>query len=157
MKLRWKQWLLLSLLPVLATAQVREKEEAVDLDLDALRWEKRVLVLFSPSESDPSFQSQKQDLVSRPLELLDRDLIILEILEDGVSRAADRVLSKNAVKGIRSRFGVPSGVFQVLLVGKDGTVKLRSTEPVPARDIFRLIDSMPMRRQEMERKGKSSS
>jgi hypothetical protein len=36
------------------------------------------------------------------------------------------------------------------LIGKDGTVKLRSAEPVPVKDIFGLIDSMPMRRQEMD-------
>jgi hypothetical protein len=37
-----------------------------------------------------------------------------------------------------------------LLIGKDGGVKLRSSEPVSVKDIFGLIDSMPMRRQEMD-------
>jgi hypothetical protein len=65
-------------------------------------------------------------------------------------------LSEKAAEKTRLRFGVRSGHFQALLIGKDGTVKLRSAEPLPAKDIFGLIDSMPMRRQEMDSKRKSS-
>ncbi len=39
--------------------------------------------------------------------------------------------------------------FQVLLIGKDGGIKMRSATPVAAEDILSLIDSMPMRQQEM--------
>jgi hypothetical protein len=95
---------------------------------------------------------QKQDLASGAQEVIERDLMILEILEHGESRASDRILSERAAEGIRSGFGVRSGRFQVFLIGKDGGVKLRSEQPVPVQDIFGLIDSMPMRRQEMDSK-----
>ena len=137
-------------------AQVDKKGPVLEFDLDALRWKHRILLLFSPSESDPSFRLQKQDLASRAQEVIERDLVILEILEHGESRASDRILSEKAAEGIRSGFGVRSGRFQVLLIGKDGGVKLRSEQPVPVQDIFGLIDSMPMRRQEMDSKRKSS-
>jgi hypothetical protein len=39
--------------------------------------------------------------------------------------------------------------FQVLLVGKDGGVKLRRGTPVVAAEITALIDTMPMRQNEM--------
>ena len=39
--------------------------------------------------------------------------------------------------------------FEILLVGKDGGVKLRSPAPVSTRDLFALIDAMPMRQREM--------
>ncbi len=97
--------------------QAGEKGSVADLDLDALRWKNRVLVLFSPSESDVSFQLQKQGLASSTEGVLDRELMVLEIMEQ-----------------------------------KDGGVKLRSSEPVSTKDLFGLIDSMPMRRQEMESK-----
>jgi hypothetical protein len=100
---------------------------------------------------------QKQDLASSAQEVIERDLVILEILENGESRASDRIISEKAAEGIRSGFGVRSGRFQVLLIGKDGGVKLRSEQPVPVQDILGLIDSMPMRRQEMDSKRKSSS
>jgi len=49
---------------------------------------------------------------------------------------------------------VQAGTFQVLLIGKDGGVKLRSSGPVSMKDLFGLIDSMPMRQQEMDSKKK---
>ena len=141
--------ILLFLLVVVSMAQASEKGSVADLDLDALRWKNRVLVLFSPLESDASFQSQKQHLASNAGEVFDRDLMILEIVEQGQSKAVNHLLSEKSVQDIRKRLGVVGGSFQVLLIGKDGGVKLRSSEPVSMKDLFGLIDSMPMRQQEM--------
>jgi hypothetical protein len=146
--------ILLFLLLSFSMAQAGEKASVADLDLDSLRWKKRVLVLFSPSETDVSFQSQKQGLASSAQAVLDRELMILEIVEQGQSRAGNQPLSEKAVQDIRKRLGVETGPFQVLLIGKDGGVKLRSREPVSTKDLFGLIDSMPMRRQEMDSKKK---
>ncbi|MBW4517481.1 MAG: DUF4174 domain-containing protein [Timaviella obliquedivisa GSE-PSE-MK23-08B] len=41
------------------------------------------------------------------------------------------------------------GKFTVILVGKDGTEKQRSQTPIDPATIFRTIDAMPMRQQEM--------
>jgi hypothetical protein len=131
-------------------AHTGEKASVADLDFDSLRWKNRVLVLFSPSESDVSFQLQKQGLASSTEGVLDRELMVLEIIEKGQSRAGNQLLSQKSVQNIRRRLGVQAGPFQVLLIGKDGGVKLRSSEPVSVKDIFGLIDSMPMRQQEME-------
>jgi hypothetical protein len=146
--------ILLFFIPVFPMTQAGEKGSVADLDLDALRWKNRVLVLFSPSESDPSFQLQKRGLASSAQGVLDRDLMVLEIIEQGQSRAGNQLLSEKSVQAIRKRFGVQAGPFQVLLIGKDGGVKLRSSEPVSVKDIFGLIDSMPMRQQEMESRKK---
>ncbi len=54
---------------------------------------------------------------------------------------------------LRRRYGVGEGQFRVLLVGKDGGVKRVDKGPVAMRDIFALIDTMPMRQAEMRRRG----
>lgn len=46
----------------------------------------------------------------------------------------------------------PSG-FLLVLVGKDGGVKLTSRSVVSRERLFALIDAMPMRRDEMRRRG----
>jgi hypothetical protein len=97
---------------------------------------------------------QKQGLASSTEGVLDRELMVLEIIEQGQSRAGNQLLSQKSVQNIRRRLGVQAGPFQVLLIGKDGGVKLRSSEPVSVKDIFGLIDSMPMRQQEMESRKK---
>jgi len=76
-------WILILSIPVLSMAQVDKKGPVPEFDLDALRWKHRILLLFSPSESDSSFRLQKQDLASRTEEVIERDLVILEILEHG--------------------------------------------------------------------------
>ena len=146
--------ILLFLLVVVSMAQAGEKGSVGDLDLDALRWKNRVLVLFSPSESDASFQLQKQGLASSAEGVVDRDLVILEIMEQAQSRAGNQLLSEKSVQAIRKSFEAHVRTFQVLLIGKDGGVKLRSSEPVSMKDLFGLIDSMPMRQQEMDNKKK---
>jgi hypothetical protein len=146
--------ILLFLIAVFSMAKAGERSSVLDLDLDSLRWKNRVLVILSPTESDLSFQLQKQELASSSEGVLERDLMILEILEHGESRVGNQILSGKSVQDIRKRLGVHTGPFQVLLIGKDGGVKLRSSEPVSMKDLFGLIDSMPMRRQEMESKKK---
>jgi hypothetical protein len=146
--------ILLFLIGVLSIARAGERSSVVDLDLDSLRWKNRVLVILSPTESDLSFQLQKQELASSSEGVLERDLMILELLEHGESRVGNQILSGKSVQDIRKRLGVVGGSFQVLLIGKDGGVKLRSTEPVSTKDLFGLIDSMPMRQEEMESRKK---
>jgi hypothetical protein len=80
--------------------------------------------------------------------------MMLGIVEQGESRAGNQLLSEESVRDIRERLGLKTGTFQVVLIGKDGGVKLRSSEPVSMKDLFGLIDSMPMRQQEMESKKK---
>lgn len=52
------------------------------------------------------------------------------------------------VRALQQRFTVPSGTFTLVLVGKDGGVKMTEARPVPLAEIFALLDSMPMRQQE---------
>ena len=52
----------------------------------------------------------------------------------------------------RSGLGVVAHTaFELLLVGRDGGVKLRRDAPVAASEITALIDTMPMRQAEMRR------
>ncbi|MEL6747685.1 MAG: DUF4174 domain-containing protein, partial [Pseudomonadota bacterium] len=54
---------------------------------------------------------------------------------------------------LRQTFGVDSDEMLALLVGKDGGVKRRAHLPVRLETLFEVIDSMPMRREEMRRDG----
>jgi hypothetical protein len=85
--------------------------------------------------------------------ILDRDLIILELFENGESRFGDTSLSQRVAPRMRRQFDVGADEFSILLIGKDSTVKLRSPSPVSVSEIFSLIDAMPMRQEEMRRKG----
>lgn len=94
----------------------------------------RPLYIFAPTANDTQLAAQRVIIAARAGGFAERDVPITEVV---------------GASALRSRFGVPVGTFKVVLVGKDGGVKLISPKPVSAAEIFALIDAMPMRRDEM--------
>ena len=84
--------------------------------------------------------------------MLDRDMVVFKIFETGPSFKDTTRIDPPTAEAIRKRFDVPSGRFTVILVGKDGGVKYKRNADIKLKDIFALIDSMPMRQEEMRRK-----
>lgn len=123
----------------------------MDFDLNAYHWSKRVIILFAESEESLPFVEQMQVLRDAEDGVLDRDLVIVELLESGDSRCGNMKISGDTAESLRNRFKAQAGVFHFILLGKDGGVKLRRDGPVSAEDLFGIIDAMPMRQQEMRR------
>ncbi|OGX91137.1 hypothetical protein BEN49_20965 [Hymenobacter coccineus] len=69
---------------------------------------------------------------------------VIDVFYDQLS-AADRQLAQ--------RLGLRPPAFGVVLVGKDGGTKRTSATPLAPDDLFGTVDKMPMRRQEMRRRG----
>jgi len=126
--------------------------EIDSIDLNAYRWKQRLLFLFVPSADDPSYLSLKVEIEHQAKEVLDRDLLIAHVLEKGEGRLGMERLSSGQGYSLRKYLSVPPGRFMSILVGKDGGVKFRQDRMVGLQDIFRVIDAMPMRRQEMKKK-----
>ncbi len=104
-------------------------------DLDALRHAKRPIVVFADSPDDPAFAEQMRLVESRWPELAVRDVVVITDT-DPAARSA-----------IREKLR-PRG-FMVVLIDKDGTVALRKPFPWDTRELMRMIDRMPDRREEM--------
>ena len=104
-------------------------------DLSEFRWKKRPVVVFADDVNDPAFVEQIELLRARADELLIRDVVVL-VDTDPAARSPLR---------LRMR---PRG-FMLVLVGKDGGIKLRKPFPWDVREISRSIDKMPMRQREI--------
>ena len=122
------------------------------LDLTQYKWKNRLLFVFAPHSRHPLYVDLKNNIAAQKEEVLDRDLIVFEIFENDTSLKDMTEIDPESAVAVRQNFEVPSGLFTVILVGKDGGVKLRRNEQVNLRDIFLLIDAMPMRREEMRQK-----
>jgi hypothetical protein len=122
------------------------------LGLDQYRWKNRLLFVFAPTREDPSFGSLHDSLVTRQADVADRDLVVFEVLESGPSTVDKKLLDPETAQILRNKFGVTEGRFSVILVGKDGGIKLDRHDRTSLEEIFALIDSMPMRQEEMRRK-----
>ena len=122
------------------------------LDLSQYKWKNRLLFVFAPNISHPSLIDLNYDMSVQKEEILDRDLVVFQIYETGSSFQDINEIDHAMADQLRREFRVSPGLLTVILVGKDGGVKLRQNEQVNFKQIFLLIDAMPMRREEMRRK-----
>ena len=125
-----------------------ESVAAPVIDLKQYQWQNRLLLLFAPSAEDPAYRALGQELQEQAQGVRDRHLLVFHVLEHEKSFVAGQEISPAAAQALRQRFAVRPGTFTVVLVGKDGGVKLQRMAQMALADIFALIDSMPMRQQE---------
>lgn len=118
------------------------------IDFAALRWEARLIVLHAATADDDAMTTQRARLDDARDALRERDVRIIRLVGDQ-AWIDDQPLDGAVARTARERFRITPDAFTVLLIGKDGGVKLRESEPVETRRIIDLIDSMPMRQQEM--------
>ena len=97
-----------------------------DTDIKDLIWEKRPVLVFSNSHLDPNLKKQIKMFGADPNALLSRDVRVF--VDD-----KPELNSK-----LRKRFR-PKG-FLIILIGKDGQIKLRKNSPWSARELTRIID-----------------
>lgn len=125
--------LVLALLPFAAAAQTMPTG---DLTVEDFLWQKRPVVVFADSPEDPAYRTQ-MDLIARDMaELEARDVVVLT---DTDPAARSPIRQKLRPRG-----------FSMVIVDKDGEVKLRKPLPWSVREIGRAIDKFPLRRQEIE-------
>lgn len=116
--------------------------------LDAYRWQNRIVVIFADQDAKQDLARQYQALLIDSDDMRDRDLIVVAVETDlvEIDGVASQAIRAN---GLRDAFNIPEQGFSILLIGKDGGVKFRSRQPVATKDLFALIDAMPMRQREM--------
>jgi hypothetical protein len=115
--------------------------------LDPYRWKNRVLLIFTPDLPYNRLVDQLSFLDAERAGLADRDLKVLVLTPKGNIEfsAADS-------RHLYEVYKVGKETFMVILVGKDGTAKLRTKQPIAPAVLFDTIDAMPMRQAEIKRK-----
>ena len=113
------------------------------MSLADFEWRYRVVIIF-PDDSHIDAARQANLLLAEAKGLRERDMIVLEVGPNEVKALFGPEHDLNCY-AIRSDLDVTDGFFAMTLVGKDGAVKFRTDEVVPAAVLFELIDQMPMR------------
>ena len=108
-----------------------------DVDLSDMVWVARPLIIFTNSPLDPTFKEQMALLQEGLDMILERDVMIVVDTNPKLKTALRKSLR-------------PKG-FVWVLIGKDGSVKLRKPFAWDMREISRVIDKMPMRQQEIKK------
>jgi hypothetical protein len=113
--------------------------------LKPFQWKARVLVVSAPKGDDASLRAQAAILSADGDGQADRDMAVIRLVGDQGPAGVD-------AQALRERLSLPPDRFEVVLVGKDGTIVLRRRQPVPLAELFDRIDAMPMRRDEIRRR-----
>lgn len=117
-------------------------------NMDEYAWSHRPVLVFADQVDSPELRKQLQLFQPHEAGLAERQNVVIVAAGDRVTVSGEIV--STSPQALRERYGLdPNQPFAVLLIGKDTGVKLHRTQPVTAQTLFALIDTMPMRRQEM--------
>lgn len=108
--------------------------EAVGIDPADFLWERRIVAILADSPNDPAFILQLRDIMERPGDLFERDVVVIIDSDRNSGSVLRRMLR-------------PRG-FMLAIIEKDGEIKQRRPAPRDVREISAAIDHFPLRRQE---------
>jgi hypothetical protein len=135
-------------LACLAPSPIPSQMPAGIVSLATLRDRARPLLIFAPTPNDPQLQIQLRRLHDHVPDLTARDIVVIAIPYENPS-PTPATLTVEAAQSARRRFHIAPTDFIVILIGKDGGEKLRSSKPLTIEKLNETIDAMPMRQQEM--------
>ena len=115
------------------------------VQLEDLRWQNRIILVFTDNNMDnlelyKNFQTQKVDIQARHIRYF---LIGKHILSNG-----PETLDKQTLSELRNKYQPEVNNMLIILIGKDGDEKYRETK-LDFEEIYRVIDTMPIRQQEI--------
>jgi hypothetical protein len=124
---------------------------AAAYDWDRHLWQDRLLFVVAPSAEAPGARAQLAQLHQRDEAVRDRRLRVIEVYRD--TGAVDgEPLTTDELTELRARLSLGADEQSLILVGLDGGVKRRAPLDTELREIFVLIDGMPMRQAEIRDK-----
>lgn len=118
------------------------REPELPQSLEQFRHSKRVLIIFADAQDDRA-ATQDEWLRNAQMRLIEEDVEVFIIAGGGAFSLFDDGWELDA-DDIRERLQGPSySEFGLILIGRDGAVKLRSSEPRTAEEIFAALDKLP--------------
>ncbi len=124
-------------------------------DMDNHLWQNRVLVIQSSDIQNEFYINQLSQFIDQEKELADRKMIIYELINNQyrlTDYSKTLLVSEWKSLGLKSMDIRGSDDFKVTLLGLDGEKKLEQNELLKAKELYRIIDSMPMRQSELRSK-----
>ncbi len=121
-----------------------------------LTWKNRVAIVFDTAAT--YYATKQLELFTKvQAECDERDLVVFQVLGDTIIGPGGTITDAQKADALRQQYADGYGLkgIMLVLVGKDGGVKLRLRRVVGIQEIFATIDRMPMRRQEMKQKKNS--
>ncbi len=111
----------------------------------------RPVLIFGPT-GDKRLSEQRDRLQAHRHELIERQIMLVLFFHKYAGGVDTEIITFLGPEepSLRKRLHVKDTDFTVIVLGKDGGEKLRSTHPISFEKLRDTIDAMPMRKQEMQ-------
>ena len=119
---------------VMSLMAIMIPKELHGIELNQYLWKNRIILTFADDQDHPNLIRLKVEMKENECEILNRDLLHFHFSNDG--KTGNHITTNDQS-------------FRILLIGKDGGIKYESNQYVSLIQLFKLIDSMPMRQNEM--------
>ena len=118
--------------------------------LSKYKWENRILIIYSNDVDDHEIREQKKKYELQKSEYNERDLLVFQLSDNNFQNLSNQLSQGVNISSLKEYLSIEkSDRFKVILIGKDGGIKLESEQLLSNQKIFATIDAMPMRRNEM--------
>lgn len=114
--------------------------------LEDYRWKNRILLVSADEKSTDLLQTQLNKFRGEDADFTERKLIVINLNANPGKPSNEKTFDKNSIAAIRKAYDVPQQDFHLVLIGLDGGAKKSWQKPVEPTEIYRLIDAMPMRK-----------
>ena len=122
---------------------VANQQKSLRAILNEKKDHRRVLLIYGRDDAQHYIIEQQEALNEQKDGLAERDLDVLVLVASLVMEPDRQFLMHDYKLN-------PSDEFAGWLIGKDGGIKQTYKKPVSPEDLFKTIDGMPMRKQEMK-------
>ncbi|WP_405247294.1 MULTISPECIES: DUF4174 domain-containing protein [unclassified Cellulophaga] len=116
---------------------------AMAQDISDFKWKNRVLLLIDTASNSNNIKQQIQIFEGQHDAFQERDIIYFISTPKGSYGSDKQPLDLRGLEKYRKK-----DFSGLILLGKDGGIKLKEAFIVPAKTIISLIDTMPMRQSE---------
>jgi hypothetical protein len=116
-------------------------------ELSSYRWNNRLLLVMSDNPNSPEVRRQISLFAHDSLALAERKLLLLQVFPNHYLMGSNNFVRRQSGE-IFFDHKTSKRPFEMVLIGLDGSEKLRRYEIIQPADLYAIIDVMPMRRSE---------
>lgn len=125
----------------LGMESVANQKKSLKAILEEKKDNRRVLLLYGRDDAQHYIIEQQEALSEEQAGVTERDMDVIVLV-------ASLVMEPDRQFLMREFKLLPSEDFVGWLIGKDGGIKQTYKKPVSPKELFQLVDGMPMRKQE---------
>ena len=119
--------------------------------LKSFNWSNRIILVFEDPVDKEPFEKQIKELKSDPEGLQERKILIFTITDEVILDQDGKKYDIALLEEVRKLQSI-TNKFELVLIGLDGGIKLRVSERISPDVLYSLIDGMPLRQAEFQRK-----